>query len=325
MFGNLHELSTYFNQLEYVPHKLFSGLRTVDCLQFWEGDLHIGLPRLRLTIHEVDYLDYSPAVSTPPFEQPVRFQQDTFRLWYQVEGQGILQNVTGKTFGTARPGLLGVMERGERHTYLHQRGPFACFQIRFSLFPSANAKCYWNTAIEGKTVLEEDERHYFENNITGLFHSLPRSSNILGLAPLSCLTNLLVVLFRKGLILIEECRFPKNKAKSLVAKARNFMDVHYNDLHHQRSLEKECGVDINYLNILFKKDTGLTLYHYMTTVRLEHAKHYLETSSEAISDIACRCGYPNANSFSRAFKRVEKISPQQYRARNIPAPGTTGR
>ncbi len=106
-----------------------------------------------------------------------------------------------------------------------------------------------------------------------LFRVLSNKKEILGLASISRILEILVVLFNKGLILIEESQFPKNKAKSLIVKAKSFMDLHYSDMHHQKHLEEECGVDINYLNIIFKKETGKTLYQYMTGVRMEHAKH----------------------------------------------------
>ena len=35
-----------------------------------------------------------------------------------------------------------------------------------------------------------------------------------------------------------------------------FMELNYARMRHQRELETECGVDINYLNIIFKKETG---------------------------------------------------------------------
>ena len=91
------------------------------------------------------------------------------------------------------------------------------------------------------------------------------------------------------------------------------MDLHYCDMHHQNHLENECGVDINYLNIIFKKETSKTLYQYITGVRMEHAKHFLETTQMSISDIALKVGYPNSNSFTRAFKRHNKITPQEFR------------
>ncbi len=300
----------------YIPHPRFPSVHTYECLPKSETDFHVVLPRLRCTIHTIDFLfqlqENRPVL--PP--RPLRFQQDTYRLWYQLEGGGILQNVTRKTFGTARPGLLGVMERGERHTYLHQKGPFSCFQMQFSLFPSYQTKCYWNAGIEGKTVLEKDERLDFERHLTALPNIYSGNSELLGLAVLSRLIEIILFLFNKGLILIEESRFPKNKSKSLVMKAKNFMNIHYASMHHQRELEQECGIDINYLNILFRKETGCTLYQYVTGIRIEHAKHLLETSSASISDIASDVGYPNANSFSRAFKRREKRSPVEYRTQN---------
>ncbi|MBN1576198.1 MAG: helix-turn-helix transcriptional regulator [Chitinispirillaceae bacterium] len=321
MAENRRELLARFRQPIFAPHPLFQQLRTFHCLDKWDGDCSLELPRLRIIIHGIDYIEHSPEQCHAPFNQPLRFQQDTYRLWYQIEGHGILQNVTRKTFGTARPGLLGVMERGERHTYLHQRGPFACFQMQFSIFPSRHAKCYWNAGIEGKTILEDDDRLLLENHIFDLLLVLSQRNRLLGLTTFSRLIEILLVLFEKGLILIEESRFPKNKAKSLVTKAKNFMNIHYADLHHQREIEQECGVDINYLNTLFKKQAGTTLYRYFTGVRIEHAKHLLETTSASIIDIAMRIGYPNANSFSRAFKRRELQTPQEYRAGNRCLPG----
>ena len=270
------------------------------------------LSKLRVEIVGLDYLEFS-ATDNKKFDSQLKFQQDCYRLWYQVDGTGILQNVTRNNYGIARPGQLGVMERGERHTYLHQKGTFECFQMLFSFMPSQNAKCYWNSEIEGKLVLEGNERLYFENLIFDLLRVLSNKKEILGLATISRILEILVVLFNKGLILVEESQFPKNKAKSLVVKAKSYMDLHYSDMHHQNHLENECGVDINYLNIIFKKETSKTLYQYISGVRMEHAKHFLETSEMSISDIAIKVGYPNSNSFTRAFKRHNKITPQEFR------------
>ena len=270
------------------------------------------LSKLRVEIVGLDYLEFS-GTDSKKFDSQLKFQQDCYRLWYQVDGTGILQNVTRNNYGIARPGQLGVMERGERHTYLHQKGTFECFQMLFSFMPSQNAKCYWNSEIEGKLVLEGNERLYFENLIFDLLRVLSNKKEILGLASISRILEILVVLFNKGLILVEESQFPKNKAKSLVVKAKSYMDLHYCDMHHQNHLENECGVDINYLNIIFKKETSKTLYQYITGVRMEHAKHFLETTQMSISDIALKVGYPNSNSFTRAFKRHNKITPQEFR------------
>jgi AraC-like DNA-binding protein len=316
MLKNRHELIEKFKFPLYIPHPFFPHLNTFNCTNQWKGDISVELPSLRLILHHLDYL-ISP--SGQPFEetQPVQFQQNTYRLWYQIDGSGILQNATKKTFGTARPGLLGVMDRGERHTYMHQRGHFSSFQMLFSLLPSLQAKCYWNSEIEGKIVLDETEKLLFENRIFTMFLLLSENREPSGLMVLPKLLEIIITLFDKGLIVIEEERFPKNKSKCLVTKAKSYMNLNYAKLHHQDNLEKECGVDINYLNILFKKETGRTLYHYLSGVRMEHAKHLLATTPSTIADIAAQTGYPNANSFARAFKRFECLTPKDFRGKQL--------
>jgi len=313
MFPTRDEILKTFKNPVFEEHTQFPFLRSFSCLRDWNGTPVVELSKLKIEILGLDYLEFSDDDSKK-FNSQLKFQQDCYRLWYQVDGSGILQNVTRKNFGNARPGLLGLMDRGERHTYLHQKGSFECFQLLFSFQPSQNAKCYWNSEIEGKLVLEGNERLYFENLVFDLLRVISNKKEILGLASISRILEILVVLFNKGLILIEESQFPKNKAKSLIIKAKSYIDQHYSDMHHQKNLEDECGVDINYLNIIFKKDYRKTLYQYTTDVRMEHAKHFLETSDMSITDIASKVGYPNSNSFTRAFKRHTLVTPQEFRA-----------
>jgi AraC-like DNA-binding protein len=313
MLTNRHDLLSQFSDPVFVPHPVYSkGVRSFSCLLDWKEYPVIDLPKLRIEIKGVDYLEYTPNSQE---RQPLQlhFQNDSYCLWYQVDGNGILQNTSRNVFGTARPGLLGIMERGQRYTYLHQKGAFEGFLLAFAFSPARTAKCYWNSGIEGKTVLDKNERSHFENMMFDLLLVRARSKETLELLATSRLLELLSVLFKKGLIVIQDTQFPKNKQKSLVTKAKAFMELNYARIRHQNDLQRECGVDINYLNILFTKETGVTLYDYLVSIRLERAKHLLETTDTPVADIASRTGYPNANSFSRAFKHREKKTPMEYR------------
>jgi hypothetical protein len=167
MFPTRHELLKNFKSPVFDTHVNFPFLRTFSCLKQWKGTPLVELAKLRIDIIGLDYLEFS-SDNNNKFESQLKFQQDCYRLWYQVDGTGILQNTTRNSYGTARPGLLGLMERGERHTYLHQKGSFECFQMLFSFMPSQHAKCYWNSEIEGKLILEGNERFYFESLIFDL-------------------------------------------------------------------------------------------------------------------------------------------------------------
>ena len=318
MFPSRNEIIAQFKAPVFIPHPGFAGMETFSRLSDWAGNnaITVELPRLKIAVHSVDYLR-NVNMPAGDADSVLRFQQNCYRLWYQVDGQGILHNVTRNAFGNAKPGLLGLMEIGERHTYLHQKGPFECFLMEFSILPSQQAKCYWNSETEGKLVLAENNRLYFENLIFDLVRVIANDKEILGLASISRILEILVVLFSKGLLVIKESQFPKNKAKSLVEKAMAFMNLHYSRLHHQKDLENECGVDINYLNMLFSKETGKTLYKYLSDVRMEHAKYLLEENRLPIVEISSQVGYPNSNSFARAFKRSFSQTPTSFRNKSI--------
>jgi AraC-like DNA-binding protein len=317
MLQTRHEILSRFKNPVYTQHPLYSeGVRTFSCLKGWNDRLVIELPALRVEILGVDYLEYSADHGERSKPLLLHFQQDCFRLWFQVDGNGILQNLTRNNFGSARPGLLGVMERSQRYTYLHQKGTFECFQLLFSLLPSSSAKCWWNSGIEGKTVLDVQERTCFENLIFDFLLMVADRKEPPALSAASRLLDTIAMLFTKAIIVVKESQFPKNKRKSLAAKAMAFMELRYARLRHQKELERECGVDINYLNVVFKKETGGTLYDYLTHVRMEQAKHLLETTADSVTTIACRVGYPNNNSFSRAFKRAEKCTPGGFRSKS---------
>ncbi len=63
-----------------------------------------------------------------------------------------------------------------------------------------------------------------------------------------------------------------------------------------------------------KSLTGLTTQNYVLRLRLERAKMLLHDEPESsVADIASRCGFEDAASFSRAFKRTFNTSPSKTR------------
>lgn len=68
------------------------------------------------------------------------------------------------------------------------------------------------------------------------------------------------------------------------------------------------------LNRRIKAITGVTTQQYVLRIRLEHARLLLDEKSQmSISEIAYKCGFDDATSFSRAFRRTFSKSPSQYR------------
>ncbi|QPF72120.1 AraC family transcriptional regulator [Roseateles sp. DAIF2] len=60
---------------------------------------------------------------------------------------------------------------------------------------------------------------------------------------------------------------------------------------------------------------GETIAQTLRRLRLQRGSAYLANTGLAVAEIARRCGYPNAQSFTRAFRGAFGCGPSEYRAR----------
>ena len=85
------------------------------------------------------------------------------------------------------------------------------------------------------------------------------------------------------------------------------------DIH---TLAAQFGFSRAYFSTLFVKRTGETPYDYLTKVRIERAKEYLEQGRHSVEEIAYSVGFSSLQRFSEAFKKRTGYSPLQYRKAN---------
>lgn len=64
---------------------------------------------------------------------------------------------------------------------------------------------------------------------------------------------------------------------------------------------------------LFKRFFGVTPYHYLNTLRINHAKTLLRTTQLSIADIAWQCGFQDTSNFICQFKKCTSQRPTSYR------------
>lgn len=69
-----------------------------------------------------------------------------------------------------------------------------------------------------------------------------------------------------------------------------------------------------YLERIFKKSMNISMYKYLSNIRIINAKRLLESKSMSVSEIAISCGFSSVSAFSRAFKNISGMSPKQYQS-----------
>lgn len=76
------------------------------------------------------------------------------------------------------------------------------------------------------------------------------------------------------------------------------------------------GYGCRYIQIIFKKHIGMTLWQYVKFRRITRAALLLRLTSSKIIDISCRLQFDSQQSFNREFKKIVGSTPLQYRNKN---------
>lgn len=106
----------------------------------------------------------------------------------------------------------------------------------------------------------------------------------------------------------------KGRYSRLVESSIAFLNKHY---ARNISLEEICthlSVSRNYFSSLFKRDTGISLWAYLTTIRMGKARELLRDTDLRSHEIAYSVGYDNPSYFSKLFKKLHNQTPNEYRA-----------
>lgn len=108
---------------------------------------------------------------------------------------------------------------------------------------------------------------------------------------------------------------PKQYEDAVVAHCQRWIADHYAVANPVSRMAEHSGLSLRTFKRRFMKVTGYAPLGYVQSLRIEEAKHMLETTDETIDDIAAQVGYQEPNSFRRLFKKTTGIAPNQYRLR----------
>lgn len=125
------------------------------------------------------------------------------------------------------------------------------------------------------------------------------------------LTPLPGILIRKYCMLVNN--YSRRAYSPLVQTCLDYVDFHYNADLSLSSLAAVCSVSSSYLSSLFKKETGMTITDHIHFTRIQQSLFLLNASSLSVGEIASRCGFSDANYFTRTFKKLQGKTPKNYR------------
>ncbi|MCX7708584.1 MAG: response regulator [Clostridia bacterium] len=103
------------------------------------------------------------------------------------------------------------------------------------------------------------------------------------------------------------------KISTVILKAREYIDHEFQNDITLEDVSKEVNISPHYFSKLFKEETGENFIDYLTSVRIQKAKEYLNDGRYNMKEICYQIGYGDPNYFSRIFKKIVGITPTEYK------------
>ena len=105
----------------------------------------------------------------------------------------------------------------------------------------------------------------------------------------------------------------KSSDNFLINKAIVYLKEHYKEQVSLSNLSEYMELSESYVSRLFNRETGINISSYINSLRIAEAKKLLKNTNMKVYEIASEIGYSSTTVFHIAFKRLEGITPAEYR------------
>lgn len=97
-----------------------------------------------------------------------------------------------------------------------------------------------------------------------------------------------------------------------INEIKNFILTRHKQKITSGIIETEFGMSYDYLNKVFHKITGYSIFNYLNMVRISKARELIEVSDMKYAEISYSVGIEDPFYFSKLFKKYTGLSPSQY-------------
>lgn len=239
-----------------------------------------------------------------------RFGMKSFLCFIVEDGEGIL-NYENHTYELHAGDCVFINCKSE---YSHSTGydGHRLWSLRWCHFYSESMFMIYEKYRErgGAPVFHPDNIEEFQCIMSDIYNMASSSDYIRDMK----INELLASLVR---LLMSESWNPEyaqsSHRKLEIVGVKEYLDEHYQEKVTLDELAGRFFISKYYMLKLFNESYGMTINNYINSLRITKAKQLLRFSDMRIEEIGHAVGMEDANYFSRAFKKIEGVSPSEYR------------
>jgi YesN/AraC family two-component response regulator len=248
----------------------------------------------------------------------------------------IFFNEDGKEYHLKK-GDCFLFEPGKHHFGTRK----SCYNLYYFHFKSDNIKTLEYDFSAWQSKAQEENKNWITENLNAVENSIiiPKTSNfadnavfldILKLAEKAVenqkirlenfntlcsinVTEMFIEIYRQ--FVFNACKKSNKKTGTiyLINDVIAYLNANFHRKLTSELIEKDLMYNFDYLNQLFRKNLGTTVFKFLEAIRIENAQKLLKTTNFSLEQIAENVGYKNEAYFSRVFKQNTGYSPSKYR------------
>ncbi len=111
--------------------------------------------------------------------------------------------------------------------------------------------------------------------------------------------------------------FGRERKKVLLEQAKAYVLQHYREPISLNQVAEALRVSGYHLSHVFSEMSDLSLFSYLTNVRMDRARKLLGQGKLNVAEVSRAVGYSDANYFSKAFRKHCGCSPRQFAAAGL--------
>ncbi len=110
-----------------------------------------------------------------------------------------------------------------------------------------------------------------------------------------------------------EYEFSRSFTAQHYKQVLDYIATNYGNNILLEDMAAQADLSTSHFSRLFKQTIGQSPYQFLMTYRIEQAKKMLGRLNILLADIAFNCGFSDQAHFYRVFKKIEGLTPKQYR------------
>lgn len=199
-----------------------------------------------------------------------------------------------------------------QHPYAHQTDPEHLWQLQWIHFNGPTMRNVYEKYIDrgGKPVFSPKDITPYADLLSEVLFLAASDDHIRDMKINEKIANLLT------LIMSESWHPDSHRTavkKQSMQQIKSYLDEHYREHITLDQLAEQFFINKYYLTRVFRAEYGTTILSYLDRVRVSQAKQLLRFTDRTAEEIGTHVGIDEPGYFNRVFKKVEGITPGEYR------------